>query len=463
MKRFSAREFLWLCAPVALVGAGFVIVQLLHPPRDADAVITLDVTSVPNPKQLYVNSSIPGFSFGWEANAQGGPQDDIQLLYSQKLVALGHGRSQVVYQEPRLATAPNVNGFSASSSDDYGSAQRGTQQNMGMLYENLPIWTQQLEWRGDFVALPQKPGANAASGVGNPATFPTLARLKGAARATENFPVAFDATKAAPLQALKLEKVSPMIASYGADTGVTTRLRTSQNRVFARLIAFDGKTERQLWSNLNKNDDHYWITGQTETSPYTWSTSDFLKLRDVPAQWGELTYIVDAAFNPASASANYDSKPVTAAEIERLKRAGWLVFSRRLTLRKAGTKIVAPAYSKTPNTKYLGAQTSVSPAGWSIKVRLRYSGPQFKPGEKLDLPYGPEFTEADGKSAFLNVGTSQEISKGTKPGEYLATFIVPLQSLGKPRPVTMRLQVADTHAYPLDFQTKLQVPKAPAP
>ena len=107
MKRFSLREFLFLCAPVAVVGAGFIAVRLLHPPRDPDAVIALSVTRDPNPPDLSTPLE-PELSFGWNAEARGGPQDEIQLLYSQKLVALGANRSQILFQQPASPTTSNV-------------------------------------------------------------------------------------------------------------------------------------------------------------------------------------------------------------------------------------------------------------------------------------------------------------------------------------------------------------------
>ncbi len=461
MKRFSPREFLFLCAPILLVGAGFVAVRLLHPPRDPDAVIALNVTRDPNPPDLSTPLE-PELSFGWDAAAKGGPQDEIQLLYSQKLVAQGDNRSQILFQEPASPTAPNVAGVSVNSGGGgAGPAFQSKSQNMDIPYQALPIWTKRVECRGDFVAVPLAPGAKNNLGVGIPSTFATLARIKGAARVGKTFPVRFDAEKLAPLQALELETLSPTNALYGADTCVTTQLRSVQRRIFARLVAFDGKTKRQLWSNLREYDEKYRITAQTGGSSYLYRDSQFFKLRDVPAQWSELIYIVDAAFNPNSKSTSTDDKPVNAAEIERLKKAGWLVYSKRLTVRKAGAKITAPNYSATPNTQYVGTQTSVSKTDWVIKVRLLYNGPTLKPDEQLDSPYGPEFFEAGGKSALVNVRTSYNIQQGSKPKEYLATINVPLKALGQPRPLTMKMKIADAHAMPLDFQTKLQVPKIP--
>ena len=464
MKRFSLREFAFLCAPVAVVGAGFVGVQLLHPPRDPDAVIALDLAIVPNSQMSLVNSQNLGFNFEWKAKAQGGPQDDIQLLYSQKLVALGNGRSQIVYQEPASPAVPRINGFSSSGSGSSGDAFREISQNIGIPHNALPTWTKRLEWRGDVVAVPLQSGVKNVSGVGLPATFATLARIKGAARASETFPVAFDVKKLGPLQKLQLETVSPTNAAKGADTCVTTQFREGKRRVYARLVAFDGTQKRQLWNDFSQLGERYWVAGQGTGFSSIWRDSQLFKLRDVPAQWGEIVYLVDAAFAPNPGNTIGDSQAVNAAEIARLKKAGWLVFSKRLTVRRAGAKITAPNYSATPNTQFLGAQTSLSKTDWIITARLQYNGPKLKSDEELDSPYGPEFFEANGKSALSGVnGMSYGIKQGTKPKEYLATITVPLKALGQPRSLTMKMEIADAHAMPLHFQTKLTVPKTPKP
>ena len=457
MKRFSPREFLFLCAPIFLVGAGWIGVRLLHPPRDPDAVIALSVTRDPNPRRAYVTEQ-PTFDFEWKAKAQGGPQDDIQLLYSQKLVALGNGRSQVVFQEPTSPATPNVNGINFSGGNVSGPALQEKDQNMSIPYGALPLWTKRVEWRGDFVAMPLQSGAKNASGVGLPATFATLARIQGAARASETFPVAFDIKKLSPLQKLQLETVSPTNADKGADTCVTTQFREGKRRACARLVAFDGTQKRQLWNDFSPISERYWVAGQGTGFDSIWRDSQLFKLRDVPTQWGEIVYLVDAAFDPNPGNTIGDSQAVNAAEIARLKKAGWLVFSKRLTVRKAGAKITAPDYIKTPNTQYLGTQAKIYKTGWEITVQLRYNGPKLKPGEELDSRGGPEFTDAKGYITFP--GLSYRIKPGTKPKEYVATIVIPTKSLGQPRPVTMKMEIADVHAAPLHFQTQLQVPPA---
>ncbi len=467
MKRFSLREFLWLCAPIALVGAGIVAVRLLHPPRDPDAVIALSVTRNSNATNLSTPAAAE-LSFGWDAEAKGGPQDDIQLLYAQKLVALGKGRSQILFQEPLTPATSNVAGVSVNSGGGgLGPALYTKSQNMSVPYQSLPIWTKRVEWRGDFVAVPLQPGSKNGSGAGIAATFPILARIKGAARKSVSWPLRFDAGQLNAIRSLDWQIAAPDDAAWGADTWIRTRFLDTKRRICARLVAVDGGVVRPLWSNYESAevDNPLWISGQESGIGSTWTKDQIFKLRDVPAQWGEIVYLVDAAYDPAANNANTmgDTKGCDLAEIARLKQAGWLRFARRVTVRRAGAKIVAPNYPQTPNTKYLGTKTSISPTDWVITARLRYDGPKLGPNEELYISDGPTFLGADGKTTLSGGnGGSYGIKPSAKPGEYLAEITVPLKALGQPRPVTLKMDIADTHAAPLHFETKLQVPRAPA-
>ena len=464
MKRFSPREFLFLCAPILLVGAGFIAVRLLHPPRDPDAVIALRVTRDPNPRRAW-GSAQPTFDFEWKARAQGGPSEQVQLLYTQKLVALGNGdgRSQVIFQDPASPATPNANNINSGGGGSFSRDFTEASQNLSIPYEALPLWTKRVEWRGDFVAAPLQSNSGSVVATGLPATFTMLARIKGAARATKTFPVAFDARQINPIQSLALQTVNPSNAAKGADICVTTRFRDQQRRVHARLVAVNGGKNRLLWHKPETSDGTYLVNSEDSGYSSIWINSRLFKLRDVPAQWGEIVYIVDAVYNPDAANLNVagDTRDCDAAEIERLKRAGWLHFSRRITVRKAGATIKPVIYPQTPNTQFLDAKTSVSKTDWIITARLRYNGPKLKPGEELDSQ-GPEWIEANGKYSDIDrSGSTYGIRKGTKPDEYLATITVPLKALGQPRPITMKMDIADTHAAPLHFQTKLQIPGAP--
>ena len=255
----------------------------------------------------------------------------------------------------------------------------------------------------------------------------------------------------------------PSDAQRDADTCVSARFRSNNKSISSRLVAFDGTKTRLLWSRPGKYTGDYWVFerggGPTD--------EQFFKLRDVPASWGELIYIVDAAFDPIpSKTGGFTTTVVTPAEIERLKQAGWIGVSRRLTVRKAGAKIVAPKYPKTPNTQYLGTKLSKDGANWTIRVRLRYIGPKppFEQLPPLSVSKGPIFKEADGKSALINGASYSSIIVGRDPktDEDGVTITVPLKSLGKSRSITMQMDIADPYAAPLRIETKLQVPKAPA-
>ena len=236
MKRFPLREFLWLCVPVAVVGAGVIAVRLLHPPRDPDAVIALSVTSDPKPRRAWITVQ-PTFDFEWKARAQGGPQEDIQLLYTQKLVALGDKRSQVIYQDPASPSTPNLSNISSGGGGSFSRDFTEASQNLSVPYQALPLWTKRVEWHGDFVAVPLQANAGKVSSVGTglPSTFPTLARIKGAARLSQTLPVRFDAKKIDPIHSIDAQIATPDDAAQGADTWIRTRFLDSQRRILCAI------------------------------------------------------------------------------------------------------------------------------------------------------------------------------------------------------------------------------------
>ena len=492
MKRFSPREFLWLCAPVALIGAAIAVVKVVNPQRDADAVIVLDVTNTfdekhrPNESQpilemtsvgqrdglrpvLTADGDAPTFSYSWTAIARGGPKDEIGIFYSQKLVARGEGHSRVIAQESNSNPPDYTDRGNQITLFPFGDDYSEITMSRTLRYEDLPLWTKQLEWHGDIVALPRDAGAIIKSQWVKPSAFPALARVRGAARVTKTFPIALDLKKIQAIQALELQPPLPSTIDRGADTSVTSQLRDDKRRVHARLIAVDGGQNRLLWSGYESADSPYLVPVPLPKRGLPARNSQFFKLRDVPPQWGEIVYLVDAAYDPNAVRKNTPGRNTAgngnycdAAEIERLKRAGWSVFSQRLTVRKKGETIKAATYPKTPNLQLSETKTSVSNGNWVIQARLKYSGPKPKPADYHISPDAPKFSTTDGQSVvFKPMNFGVETTSAT-PDEYKVNVIIPLKAASKPRPVIMKLEVADERAAPLQIEAKLTVPKTPA-
>ena len=184
-------------------------------------------------------------------------------------------------------------------------------------------------------------------------------------------------------------------------------MRDVERHAFERLVAFDGDTRRELWRPNSPDPFHVRINQQGDLGTDRWFDSQLFKLSQVPASWGEIVYLVDVVANPNSkklgATTQHVTKTCDESEIARLKKAGWLFFSRRLIVRKSGQTIQAPVFSQTPNTQLLGVETSLAAKKWTIKVRLRYRGSN---SIGLDSPNGPEFFETNGQNINLEYSAS---------------------------------------------------------
>ncbi len=452
MKSFLPREFWLMCAPIALFGAATYLVKVLDPPPDPNAKIELSVTR--NDIGVAAGQQL---NFGWKAEAAGGPDYDRRIGFSQSLIAEGNGRTRVIFSKPAKLNAASINVGNGSSSFNEGNRSQISQTLM-FSYNDLPVWTQNLTWRGEVVGAPQQRDAPGNQMLPVPTTaLRQWAQIKGATRVVKTISVPLDPQKLGAISALKLEKVNPANAKLGADTCVTTITRSVEPHAFTRLVAFDGRTRRELWRPYELDPHRLWKGNPGGGGADMWSDSQLFKLRDVPAAWGEILYLVDMVVDPDldPAKANTGSAtPCAASEIARLKKAGWLHYSRRLTVRKNGQAIKAPIFPKTSNTQFLGISTSLSPQEWTIKVRLRYAGPD----EISELDGHPWFFELDNRSlGFQKI--SYGIADTTKAGEKLMTIALPTKDLGRPRQVRMKLEIADSTAAPLVIDQILQVPK----
>ena len=150
MKRFLPSEFWLLCAPIALLGAGIYAWSVLHPPPDPNSKIVLNVMRNPN-AQISGGSQL---SFGWLATASGGPNYERSIGFAQTLIANGDGKSQLIFRDPQTIKPISMGVGTKSSSQNEGSQ---ISQDLVLSYDELPLWTKTLQWRGEFVSAPENP------------------------------------------------------------------------------------------------------------------------------------------------------------------------------------------------------------------------------------------------------------------------------------------------------------------
>jgi hypothetical protein len=453
MKRVAVKEILLLCLPVLLVFLAIFATRVLFPGRDPNSQVVLNVT--PDFTER-VNGLPKKFSFAWDATAHGGPEWNYRIGYRQRIVASGRGRSQVMLDGSKVTPGFDLMVFSTRLDN---GASKSLKQEITLPVEQLPVWAEKFAWQGDIVAAPASDRAAGNWGPVSPAELQALARTKGAARFTKSYPIPVSKSQLDPIRKCLIEPVNPHNAAAGADTCVTVRVINQSRKVFSRLIATDGKNARVLWWNGMEARTPYWITQQgTAQSPFAvWQTSELFQLKDVPASWGEISFLIDIVYDP-KATGHAPSSNCDAATITKLKNGSWVHSSRRLILRKKGTTIVPRVFPRTPNTQLLDVQTSLSPQHWIIEARLRYSGQRAEP--HFDSPNGPEFSNLKGFYDDLMIGSSYIVKPGKKPKEWIAEIKVPRANLKRVRPIIMKLEISDEDAAPLIISKKLQIPVA---
>ncbi|RYG59272.1 hypothetical protein EON80_25910, partial [bacterium] len=429
MKRFVWKEILLLCAPIAIIGLGIPVLRAYKPGRATDAKVQLSVTS----QQTQEDGKL---AFYWEASAKGGPESNFMFGYSQRITARGHGRSQIL-----LDTLGNI-GTSIWSPSIRQTATAGTEslrEDMTFPAEQLPIWTQKLEWQGDVVAAPSARNVMGSWGPLNSLALKNLALTQGSTRVVKRATISLPGGKIEPIQQCLLEEVNPQNAMQGADTCVTVQMFDQSRRVCRRLVAFDGHCTRVLWTDgVDKNQPHL-ISDQQQGWTPIWRYSSLFKLKDVPSQWGEITFLVDTVYEPDGIRAD-GTIECDLATIAKLKRLGWITSSRRLVVRKKGERTQPRVISKTPSSQLLGVQTSLDPKYWNIDVKLRYKGQ--RPDPNLNIPGNFEFFDTKGNPDGLEA-ESYVMKPGPKPQEWIIYIKVPRANLQRVRDVKLKFEVVD--------------------
>lgn len=447
MKRFSLREFVLLSAPTALIvlaGVGSYVRQQRSLTSKISLTLGLD-------KSRSVSLGKDQVSFAWEGRASRKWEGYYRVGYDERIVGFGPRGEQTLYLNPTTAKGGDWLRFSTTTSD-FGPIVFGGRLQAPL--ESIPIGINRLEWRGVVVALTNQ-GETLIEPV-EKTNLDSWSRLPGAVTIRKTIPIKVPTGALEPIQECKLEKVNPSNAALGADTCITTRWRDNQRKYYVRLVAFDGKTHRTLPIEPSDSDASYYVTQEQGSIGSIWYSHLLLKLRDVPASWGTLTFLVDVVYDPSPTGTHGDA--CDASTIKKLKKQGWLHFSRRLTVRAQGQTIKAVSYPKTPNCQLLGVKNWLSPTKWIVEARLRYIGHEKEPN--LDSPTGPEFY--DSKWNFINSSGESYIIERTKMGaEWVAHIEVPranLKGLAKRETITMKMEVADTQAAPLTIRQQLHVP-----
>lgn len=259
MKRFFAREMLWLCAPILFLAVGVGVSRVLYPPKDPNAKIQLKLSFPPPRKDSLSHQQ--RLHFSRKVEATGGPKYGYNLSYNEQIVAVSRGG------ETLLWSVPPVRGTKNNVSTVFGGGYTPGVKSVDFVdfsiaASGVPLDTQKIEWRGDFVAQPREEGS--VSAAATTTQLDEWAQTRGAARSRKTVSLPFDANKNA-IPVCELQPLDAANAASGADVCVSLEIRGGGSfRAQRRLVAFDGKTRRVLWHDYSRGDNPYW-SGQKTT------------------------------------------------------------------------------------------------------------------------------------------------------------------------------------------------------
>ncbi|HEX9998719.1 MAG TPA: hypothetical protein VGB45_16410 [Abditibacterium sp.] len=346
MKGHLGRELLLLSAPIVIIGGLFgwntwqtrfrtpsialsVQLQKPEPVRDLEMPFTPDET----------------LHFGWKADVKGGPKSNYRFGWNEQIIATSRFAKRTVVW--KLNSAPpgwqtsGVGGYfsSGGAQVQFSSAQGLNRyihsRRLSLNTTNiLPLDTQKLEWRGEMVAVPsdeaqiwQSPLPSAE--LAKWRKIPGSVSWKGVLSLGQNSPT-FDPVL------LRSQK------AHNSKSGVEVEILSKRvnRRSLRRLVTFDGKTRRELWTDKDRFNSYCsgWGSGG-------YSKRDgehlYFEIGAIPAAWGEVSLECETVFDIHKRAPTASTDTTKLGEKELLdwekKFNGWRV-SRRHVLRPVAKK-----------------------------------------------------------------------------------------------------------------------------
>lgn len=361
MKKSLWREMAFISAPLLIVASlwGWSAWQK----RRRTPQITLNVRVVENSSPSGNNFYLQDFGqrLRWEASLQGGPQDCYRLGWNEQLVAQTARGPIVVWQRDqpngiwRTQTKSGAPTRTGAWQDYAYNISQGNGKGISDFYSGAglnsafvsgthswnEIWpadTKRVELRAEFVAIPSNSDQLWYSPV-PAADLREWAKIKGAASWKRTISLKIEPRQLRPVLLLKQQTQpvakSPWLKDY---VDVTVIPYQGNSRSFRRLVAFDGKTRRILWTSAEQDSNrHYYVGGGSNSGGFKRPSDLFtFDLGIVPASWGEVTFLCDTVFTfdpnaPAMVPTRIGPDQNALAQFE--KRWRGFRFSNRLILR----------------------------------------------------------------------------------------------------------------------------------
>ena len=317
MRKSFWREMALVSAPLLIVGSlwGWSAWQK----RRRTPKIELTVRVLENTSSLADNFYSVDFGqrLQWEASLKGGPQAGYRLGWNEQLVAQTARGPIVVWRldQPGGVWDTQIK-FDASTrkgawKNNASSAAQGSGGGISQFYSGAglnsasvsgthlwqEIWpadTKSVEWRAEFVAIPSNSDELWYSPVAA-ANLQDWAKIKGAVTWKRTIPLKIPPRQLSPVLLLK-QQTQPNSELFKNYITVTVLPYQGNSRSFRRLVAFDGKIRRVLWTSAEQdNNRHYYVGGGSGFSNRRGDILSF-DLGIVPASWGEVVFLCDTVF-----------------------------------------------------------------------------------------------------------------------------------------------------------------------
>ncbi len=345
MKARFGREMLLLCAPIALFAAG-IFGWSAWQKRERTPRIAISVQlQKPQPFRDLGNAFGPDetLRFEWSADLKGGPKSNYRFGWNERIVAISPLHKRTVVWS-LSAPPPAWTTDAVSGSYSFGGAQVEANSASALnrcvhtrRFEfditTLPLDTKRLEWRGEMVAIPFDSGEIYQTPM-TPAALQKWRQIPGAASWKGTLPLSFDSSALNPVL-IRSGKASEPMANAKNEIEVEILSRKGNRRAAHRLVAFDGRTRRVLWSDKDRHNAYcpsIGLGGYPSRDGEIWN----FEIGNIPAAWGEIAFECDTVFDihrRAKTVSEYKTQ-ITPEELAQFERqtSGFRV-SRRHVLR----------------------------------------------------------------------------------------------------------------------------------
>ena len=351
MKSRLGREILLLCAPIAILGAVFVWntwQKRFRTPRIALSM-RFDPTELPQKRKMPFSPD-EKLRFAWSASLKGGPKSNYRFGWNEQIIATQFsGKRTIVWnwsasrpdwrlrsgwETNTIAATIGFGGAEMQISTGQGLNQRAHHRRYEFDAKTLPLDTRQLEWRGEIVAIPSDDAQIWQSPMSSK-QLEAWRAVPGAASWKGSRLLARDAAIFDPVLIRSQKSTEPSPDSK-SQIDVEILSKRVNRRASRRLVTFDGKTRRVLWTDKDRINIYCRSYGISSYPQLRNTRILGFDVGAIPTAWGEVALECETVFDLHKRAPVVPDFDANLSEKELLKWEkqfqGWRV-SQRYVLR----------------------------------------------------------------------------------------------------------------------------------